>query len=375
MAAVGLPPAAPQGRPSLRLIGVAAVTAAILLAGCSAIVDDPSAGQSSTVSTSEPSSTVSTSEPSPTVSTGEAASVPSPRGYHGMVDLPGAPGVLMVGGARGPGATGLQETWTYAPADGWQLVTDSAGPSFGDALDNAASTGKVVQLDGYDTRQFDPATGAWTSEKPEVRPAAANGPRMAYDSESDRLIVFGGLVGRTMVDTTWAYDPVAGSWTEMHPVVKPPARNFGTMAYDPGTDRVILFGGGTFSSTFGDTWAYDFNADAWEELVPATAPTARSYAAMVYDPIGARLILFGGVDELRSEVSRETWAYDPAANAWSDLTPGRAPPARGWHAMAFDVETGTIILFGGGPSRESYTAETWIYDPAANVWSMAANPG
>lgn len=40
--------------------------------------------------------------------------------------------------------------------------------------------------------------------------------------------------------------------------------------------------------------------------------------------------------------------------------------------MATDAESGTIVLFGGGPYREACTNETWIFDPAADAWSQVA---
>lgn len=40
--------------------------------------------------------------------------------------------------------------------------------------------------------------------------------------------------------------------------------------------------------------------------------------------------------------------------------------------MAYDADAGVIVLFDGDRRREEYTAETWIYDPAANTWSQVA---
>lgn len=40
--------------------------------------------------------------------------------------------------------------------------------------------------------------------------------------------------------------------------------------------------------------------------------------------------------------------------------------------MAYEPDEKVIVLFGGGPLRTEYTAETWIYDPRANTWSQVA---
>ena len=50
------------------------------------------------------------------------------------------------------------------------------------------------------------------------------------------------------------------------------------MAYDPTTRRLIMFGGRRRQSagyvTFNDTWAYDPVANTWTELKPAGTPAA-----------------------------------------------------------------------------------------------------
>jgi hypothetical protein len=38
--------------------------------------------------------------------------------------------------------------------------------------------------------------------------------------------------------------------------------------------------------------------------------------------------------------------------------------------MAYDPDAEAIVLFGGGPTRTEYTAETWLYDPAASTWTL-----
>lgn len=41
------------------------------------------------------------------------------------------------------------------------------------------------------------------------------GARAAYDTESDRVVTFGGLAHTSFIlsDDTWTYDPGANSWT------------------------------------------------------------------------------------------------------------------------------------------------------------------
>ena len=54
-------------------------------------------------------------------------------------------------------------------------------------------------------------------------------------------------------------------------------QNYQAMAYDAGSDRVVLFGGkpGLLSVTSDETWAYDFDTNAWTQLHPSMKPSER----------------------------------------------------------------------------------------------------
>ena len=145
------------------------------------------------------------------------------------------------------------------------------------------------------------------------------------------------------------------------------------MVFDSGTGRVILFGGSdrTESVYFNDTWAYDPGANTWTDLSPAgDVPPARSGQAMVYDSATEQVILFGGHS---AEPFNDTWAYDAMANTWTNLQPERnaePPGIRMQHSMVYDSAAGRVILFGGlDPGVPTVLNDTWIYDPGTNIWT------
>ncbi len=327
-----------------------------------------------------PTSADATGATGPTATnTGPTGATPTPLGEPAartdamMADAPGNAGVLLFGGFDGP--TFLPDLWGFAPEDGWTQVSPAteAVPEGGEVFgyDTQSERAVFVEEQGS-TWAFDASTRTWEDRRPDRSPPA-HGARMAYDSESDRLITFGGFRPSPRVfDDTWAYDYESNTWTKMDPPTRPPARSHFAMAYEA-SDRVVVFGGvDGFDDPFGDTWAYDYDTDTWELLSRHGGPNPRGFTAMADDPTGDRVILFGGAEGLSQEPKGDTWALDVGTGEWTELDPTPAPSPRARHVMATDAESGTIVLFGGGDSIWAPTNETWVFDPAADAWSQVA---
>ncbi|MFQ5919928.1 MAG: kelch repeat-containing protein, partial [Thermoplasmata archaeon] len=172
-------------------------------------------------------------------------------------------------------------------------------------------------------------------------------------------------------------------WTDLAPATGPSARGAHDMAYDSESDRIVLFGGGTTVFVTGfmdDTWTYDFNANTWTDMNPGNRPSPRDGHAMAYDIESDRVILFGGrflrLENESIVPSRpETWAYDANANTWTNMSPVIQPAAWYFPGMAYDAEADRIVLFGGCAGDRFSTCatvtrdETWVYDYNANTWT------
>jgi N-acetylneuraminic acid mutarotase len=273
----------------------------------------------------------------------------------------------------------LSDFWRFDSENGWQQLEgecdfelcvegypDVVGLAFYDPLAEAVV---LINDTGRGTFAFDPGTEGF-QDLDVTGPAGAAGAALAYDAESQVAVLFGGLnfSGFVINDDTWSFEPGTSSWTQMEPPEAPGIGNYHAMAYDPVSDRMILFGGaGPGDRPYGETWAYDYNTDAWTNLEPKISPPARYYSDMVYDAGQRKMILFGGTSEWGSATFNDTWTYDPASNEWNEIdAPG--PSIRAWHSMAYDDASGKIVLFGGGLVREDYQADTWLFDSDTNTW-------
>jgi N-acetylneuraminic acid mutarotase len=298
-----------------------------------------------------------------------------------MADLPGQPNVVLLAGATRPGPPNVSDMWTFAPDAGWREITPASLPELAGfapltgnafAFDTGSGVAVFVDIQG-NPWVYDSATNAWAAKPSGTGPTALLGAAMAYDRGSDRMIVFGGLDLATFRanNETWAYDVDTAAWERMQPAQSPTPRNYVAMAYDADSDRVILFGGAPASGALGDTWTYDYDNDAWTDLAPSSSPPSRTYSGMVYDPQRDRMVLFGGSADQETAAFGDVWEYDLESNSWTDVSPPDGPSARAWHAMAYEEESGLIVVFGGGEGRTGYRAETWLLDATEGSWKQA----
>ncbi len=104
--------------------------------------------------------------------------------------------------------------------------------------------------------------------------------------------MFGGDATSTvMPGETWAWDGT--NWSQRMPATSPPARNTRAMAYDSDRQRIVMFGGYAPLQPFpaGDTWEWD--GTNWTQRMPGASPPDDREEVMVYDPVRHRMILIG----------------------------------------------------------------------------------
>jgi hypothetical protein len=210
--------------------------------------------------------------------------------------------LVLWGGAVGLGenASAVKDTWTWDGQD-WTLkshVGPSARGETGMAYD--PSLGMVVLFGGsqlntiYQDEMWAWDGAAWTKLQLTPRPFPRRGPGFTSDGQGG-LLMFGGATAKVdagpgemgvLVGDTWRFKD--GAWSELNPLLSPPARADLVMAFDPKLGRPLLFGGDRCPFK-GDTWTFD--GSTWKE-VASSGPQPRSSAMMA---AGKETVLFGGV--------------------------------------------------------------------------------
>jgi len=253
---------------------------------------------------------------------------PAARGLPNMVYDSGADQTILFGGAGSFGPYG--DTWSYDyPSNTWTII-------------NANSPGALVVAS------------------------------MTYDPAADRVFLFGGAIfGTTIVwkNDTWALSTADKTWRNTHASTSPSARGGAPMAYDSVSDVALLFGGAnTFANTptgyFNDTWAYNATANAWSDVTPVHSPSPRVLSALAYDPITDRTIMFGGAPGSGIPYD-DAWAfqYVPPAPSFPPSVPrnlqasgGESNVALVWEAPSSNGSapvTNYRIYRGTAPGGES----------------------
>jgi len=209
-----------------------------------------------------------------------------------------------------------------------------------------------------------------------------------YDPVRDVVVGFGGCTsltlgfnyscGGTNKKMTVEWD--GSAWTDIDTVTRPGGNSaFGyhgaAMVYDPIDGAMVLFGGypaqGGYT-TNAETWTY--NGSEWTQRLPAMSPSARAEHTMVWDPVGAQVILFGGYDPGggMTKVKSDVWAWD--GDVWSPMPSVGGPGPLHTHAATWHSGLERMVVFGGLAGAEYPIAEKnpelWSYNPVDGQWEQ-----
>lgn len=152
-----------------------------------------------------------------------------------------------------------------------------------------------------------------------------------------------------------------GAWSLVN---APAPRSQHVAVWDPVGRRMLVFGG-SGGSRLRDVWSYSPDLDRWTPL-PTTGPAPDDFSGRtaVWDPVRGQVVLYGG---FRS--GDDLWVYRPGTNAWSRVIPrGVAPPARTFHSAVWDQRRDRMVVFAGLGAGFGPRNDLWAYGPATNAW-------
>ena len=170
-----------------------------------------------------------------------------------------------------------------------------------------------------------------------------------------------GLATELFCKDTWVFKNNA--WTRMAPATMPPPRELHAMAFDAASGQVVLFGGigATSSAPLGDTWVWD--GANWKQVVTAHKPPARFLHTMAYDPISQKVVLFGG--DGGGKILNDTWLWN--GSDWLPAPTQTTPPDFYTGAgMEYSATLRKLVLFSGltwnGARSGTPSYNSWSWD-------------
>jgi hypothetical protein len=243
------------------------------------------------------------------------------RTGHCAAFLPAQSAMLFVGGEDDDGVAQttpllltLVPTPSYATLAGTAPTpTSGCAAAYFPRTQAAVIFGGAIGLDvNCDTWSFDPVAKTFTQLMPSgLVPPARSGaalvadPGSTGDAASSSLLLFDGIGPDGELDDLWRWDGT--SWGEVPTVSdpnamstdepRPVARTNAAVALDAARRILYVFGGVRESVELNDLWRLDLHTFQWQHLILDGVPTAREQASTAYDPVGDRMLLFGGIGQ------------------------------------------------------------------------------
>ncbi len=186
---------------------------------------------------------------------------------------------------------------------------------------------------------------------------------LAWDDRRQRIVAY--TADEQLGPDIHEYD--GRQWTALSGLPGPTPRIWSSAAFCFDGSGVLLYGGIAYDGVYqgsletrGDLWRWD--ELGWTELHPDPAPEPRYNAALVWDPVRRRVLMFGGDDF--GVAHHDTWVWDQ--ESWYEITPAVSPPGDTYSAT-WDGKHQRVVIHG------FELGETWAHDGYG--WSLVATGG
>jgi hypothetical protein len=191
-----------------------------------------------------------------------------------------------------------------------------------------------------ETWELDLRSRTWKNLNPSTPPASRRFTNLVYDARADKTLMFGGVLGDDETSPTnelWAYDYTANAWTQIQPENAPPPTFYLNAVYDSDSQRMVVWGGKS-TQPEDAIWFYDYAGSAWEKVPYQNGPTPDYDGAMAYAPGQRQLYLYLG---------RYFWTFDIMSARWEEIPP--IPGVGNLYAssLVYDPTAQKLVLYGG----------------------------
>jgi hypothetical protein len=267
----------------------------------------------------------------------------------------------------------------------WKAPTEVSTEIDDYVISVTVSDGKYAAL-GHVTIRVGESMPAWTRLSPTGDvPAGRGWHATVYDGLHNKMVIYGGYYGGTFTHDCYALDLTSLVWHRI-PEPYPTGREDALAVWDEPNDRMILYGGGHAGAWYNSTYALDLSGETWAEVitsvdgtVPGGAPPRRAEPAGIYDPVGKRMVVFGGRSSTFT-FQNDTYALSldtPGSEEWTRIHPGGAgaPEPRYVSEAVYDPVDHAMILFGGGAGGPNPLNDVWSLDLTSHEWSQLQPTG
>lgn len=260
----------------------------------------------------------------------------------------------------------------------WQQLTpqNAPPPRYDHTLAFDSDNQRIVIFGGRDSSKtlgdtwlYDLKSNTWREVKTEGPPARF-GHGAIYDPARKAVVIFGGQA-KSLFNDTWAFDTVKETWNEIKTTGPKPDVRYGIGAtFDSANERLLISHGFATDGRHDDTWALDLKSNTWQNITPdGDRPLKRCLLETAYAPSSDLMYLFGGCSSGFGPCPQgDFWTLDLKSDKWTQINPtGDAPTARQNPALVWDDKSNQAILFGGNGSGP--LNDLWVFDPSQDVWT------
>lgn len=203
-------------------------------------------------------------------------------------------------------------------------------------------------------------TSVWTQLSPSgTLPAARQNSTAIYDSTNHTMTIYGGDAGGSPFGDVWVLSNANGqgtpAWSKLAPTgTAPPPRTGHTAIYDSSSDRMTIFGGIDGATLLGDAWILTFanglgGTPAWTALsVQGTAPVVQGHSAAYNQSLNSMYVFGGMGDGNKLQTGNHTFTLTEANGVQSGALWNIAgPPVRYLQSAFYDASTNGLFVYAG----------------------------